>query len=324
MLEPLPLKEHFATGNWWKRTYVGPHAPPRRVEPHFWDDFLPEPEMWHFDAIFWRRRSRLKGLMDRALEGREDPMTLALADSDGALSPADVERFWNEFIPSINLEERKSFDTLPEVVARVRSRFNRLEQRAFVRLLGRFSLILVARLEPLYLNQGLKPKLPAKTYFHLWMAAQHLIGSGREAYVAALAAPLSVADTLPLVTSQTGLYLMSVFRFEQMTFEAQKLRLITCITPPHDPEAKARYAKGMDGFSNTEKKFAAIAQAMSGFFCVMPEIKESFQGPGFDHGFPELYPSFVQVESGAVHLRSYKEPPVGSHLPGMPSSQPAE
>src|SRR5262249_48189432 len=36
MLEPVSLKEHAETGKWWKRTYIGPHSPPRRRDPDFW------------------------------------------------------------------------------------------------------------------------------------------------------------------------------------------------------------------------------------------------------------------------------------------------
>src|SRR5262249_5594474 len=58
LLEPVGLAQHRATGEYWKRTYVGPHIPPRTEDPKLWDDFLPDPELWHFDAIAWRRRSR--------------------------------------------------------------------------------------------------------------------------------------------------------------------------------------------------------------------------------------------------------------------------
>lgn len=96
MLEPVSLEEHRKTGVWWKRSYVGPHVSPQELDPRFSEDAIAEPELWHFDAIFWRRRSRLRGLMDRALRGKEDPMQLATSDA-GNLSAADVERFWNDF-----------------------------------------------------------------------------------------------------------------------------------------------------------------------------------------------------------------------------------
>jgi hypothetical protein len=315
MLEPVGLAEHFKTGHWWKRTYIGPHAPPRKVDPRFWQDFLPDPETWHFDSIFWRRRSKLKGLMDRSLAGKEDPMALAISDSDG-LTAADVEAFWAELLPLIGPGERDSFDTLPDVVPRVRERFDRGQLRALQRLLGRFSVLLVARLEPLYLGRGLSPEIPVKTYFHLWMLVQHIIGKGREAYLAAMADPRGVVAELPNMTPASGLYLLSVFRYESMVFEAQKLRLITAFSAPHDAEAKLRVAHSAESMTGFEQKVAELAGAFSGFFAVMPVIRDSFKGPRFDSGYPELYPTFRQLDSGEVVVRGYTEAPDGVTLPG--------
>jgi hypothetical protein len=314
MLEPATLKEHFATGNWWRRSYIGPHAPPRGSDPRFWQDFLPEPEMWHFDAIFWRRRSKLAALMARSLQGQEDPMALALADAKD-LGTADVERFWNEFIPMIDPVKRETFDSLPEVVALVRERFDRGQQRAFQRLLGRFSLLLIARLEPLYLGRGLKPLIPAQTYFHLWMLVQVIIGNGRDAYLRAMADPASVSEGLAALTPQNGLYLLSIFRFESMVFEAQKLRLITAFSYPHDEEAKRALAYGTATMTGFQQTVARLAGAFSGFFTVMPYVRDNFKGPRFDQGFPELYPSFELLDSGEVAVRERKKPPAGTHVP---------
>ena len=131
MLEPVSLKQHAETGDWWKRSYIGPHVPPQELDPDYWNYALAEPELWHFDAIFWRRRSRLKRLMDAALSPNCDPMTLVSAGETG-ISREDVESFWTEFVPLIGGPARTSFDTLPEVVTEVRARFDRKRQRAFL------------------------------------------------------------------------------------------------------------------------------------------------------------------------------------------------
>jgi hypothetical protein len=308
MLEPVSLREHRATGDWWKRTYVGPHTPPQQLDPQFRDDAMSEPELWHFDAIFWRRRSRLRALMQRALAGNEDPMRLALVDA-GTLSSEDVERFWNEFVPLVQGEVRENFDTLPDVVANVNSRFDRKQRRALYRLLGRFSLLVVARLEPLYLYRGNKPLIPAKTYFHLWMLVHHIIGCGRDAYLEAFAHPESVARHLASLTNQTGLYALSVFRLEEMTFEAQKLRLLQAYIYPHDSETKrlmdARLRdEALDVPSAFERFVFRIARQISGFVSVLPDIRDSFKGPRFDRGYPELYPTFEELDSGEVIVKT--------------------
>jgi hypothetical protein len=300
MLEPVSLKEHFETGAWWKRSYIGPHTPPRELDPHFWQDFLPEPEMWHFEAIFWRGRSKLGRLMERSRAG-EDPMTLALADARD-LSAADVERFWNDFMPHVTRQDRTRFDGLPELVAVVRKRYEHRELRAFYRLLGRFSALLVARLEPHYLGRGFSPPLPAKTYLHLWMLVHDVIANGKQAYLDAMADPLSLAKRAEALDVPSGLYLLGIFRFEALVFDAQKLRLITAIMPPHDEEAKALIARG-EGMTDFERVVARLAERFAGFFDVMQVVRRSFLGPRFDHGFPEQYPVFEQLDSGEVVLK---------------------
>ncbi|HMI94796.1 MAG TPA: lipase maturation factor family protein, partial [Polyangiales bacterium] len=272
MLEPASLAEHRADGRWWRRHYVGPHIAPRGADPHFWDELLPEPEMWHFDAIFWRRRCRLQPMMERSRAGHEDAMSLALYGAP-ELSSDDVRRFWDELVPMIGVEARKSFDTLPDNVAAVHAAFDHAQQRALHRLLGRFSMLLVARLEPLYLGRGRKPELPAVTYFQIWMAVHHIIGQGKDAYLVAMAEPRSVASALAEVTPQTGLYYFSLFRFESMCFEAQKLRLVSAITPPFDEEKKKAMAYSTEVMTPLEKKVVAISQTFSGFFNVMPYIR---------------------------------------------------
>ncbi|MDH5671939.1 MAG: lipase maturation factor family protein [Myxococcales bacterium] len=315
MLEPTSLKEHRETGDYWKRSYIGPHLPPREVDPYFWQEFLPEPEMWHFEAIFWRKRSRFGKVMERARRGDEDPLALAVANG-GDLSAADVELFWNEVVPMVGLEQRDDFDTLPDLVAELRQRYDRPTQRRLYRVLCRLSMVLTAKLEPLYLGRGLKPLIPAKTYFHLVMLTHHIIGKGRDAYLAACADPRSVAEQLPELSTQTGLYYLGLFRFESLVFEAQKLRLITAIMPPHDAEEKRRMVEGTAELNDFEQLVARLAGAFSGFFDVMPVIRQSFKGPRFDQGYPELYPTFEQLETGEVMLQSLAEPPPGQTVPG--------
>jgi hypothetical protein len=308
MLEPAPIKEHLATGKWWKRTYIGPHAAPQAKDPRFWQDILPEPEMWHFDAIFWRRRSKLNDLILRSQAGKEDPMELAIAQA-GDLGKDQVERFWNELVPMLAPPNNVALDNLGDIVPVVHERFDAGERRAFQRLLGRFSLLLVARLEPLYLGLGRKPKIPAKTYFHLWMLTQHIICKGKDAYLAAMANPISVAEELPSLTPHTGLFALGIFRFDSMVFEAQKLRLISSISAPHDEEEKKRIEYSTASMSKFEQRLAKIMESVSGFVSVFPHIRGNLKGPKFDHGYPELYPTFKQLDSGEVVLKAYKERP---------------
>jgi hypothetical protein len=323
MLEPTSLAHHRATGEYWKRTYVGPHIPPRTNDPDLWEDFLPEAELWHFDAITWRRRSRLKHLIDRSQVGREDPLQLVLAHGD-VLSAADVERFWNDFLPYVGANNQ-NLDTLPDLVPQVRARYDRVQLRALNRLFARFALLLVARLEPLYLGRGFRPLIQAETYLHLWLLAHHVIGKGKDAYLKAMADPIALGSELAAVTTHTGLYYFSLFRYEAMVMEAQKLRLLALLSPPYDEDQKRAWlAAGVAGMNKFQQRADAILRALSGFYCVSPGLLEHFKGPRFDLGYPELYPSFRQLESGEIVVRAYAEPPAGVQLPATPSSVAAE
>ena len=317
MLEALSIAEHRATGKWWKRTYIGPHVPAQELDHLFYDDVLGYPELWHFDAIFWRRRSSIAPLMKRAREGHEDPEQLALLGSD--LAADDVALFWNEFLPMIAGATRERFDHLPETVKAVRTRFTRKQRRTLYRLLGRLSLVLVAKLEPLYLHHGLSPQIPVRTYFHLWMLVHHVLGCGRDAYLAAVKDPLSINAYVPQLTNETGLFALCVFRFEEITFDAQKLRLLEQYFHPHDQAEKRRLHEQLKNeaeasLSLTEQRIARLGRVVSGLYSLMPHIREAFRGPGFDQGYPELYPEFVELPSGEVTVAKYGELPAGTRL----------
>jgi hypothetical protein len=317
MLEPTTLEERRRSGRLWDRTYVGPHVPTHAYDPEFYSDAYGAPELWHPESIVWRRRSRFRELMERALAGRDDPMALAIWD--GQLTAADVELFWNAFVPMLSAADRSTFDSLPALVEAVRARFDRKQRRVLARLLGRFSLILLARFEPLYLYRGSKPGLAAPTYLQLWMLAQHILSQGKQAYLENLADASRWPAQLAQMTTQTGLYAYSVFRFEEMCFEAQKLRLLSSVGYPHDPREKQVIAEkhrsaDLSKLSQGERFVVSLARTLSGFFCVMVDLRENFIGPAFDRGFPELYPTFEELESGDIRLKSYAYPAPGRPL----------
>ena len=326
MLEPASLDEHKQTGAYWKRTYIGPHVPARELDPQFWDDIFGEPELWHFESIFWRRRSRLRPLLQRALEPEVDALSLACLGAP--LSDADVKRFWERFQPLVSGDVRNDLNNLPAVVEQVSQQFSRQERRTMYRLLNRFALILVCRLEPLFLHKGSKPEIPVRTYFQLWMLAHHLICTSKEAYLAAVANPRSVIDVVPQLTTHTGLFALSVFRYEEVIFEAQKLRLIEAFQYPHEPEKKAANAEIMrtedtSSLPPVEQLFIRVAQRVSGFFNVIATLRECFKTAQYNEGYPELYPTFRELPTGEVIVERYGElapdTPLASDLKSLPS-----
>ena len=317
MLEPTSVEELRRSGRWWNRTYIGPHTPTHYNDPDFWKDAFGEPELWHPEAIMWRRRSRFNEMMKRSREGKEDP--LALAIWDGRLTPADVDLFWNELAPLIASADRTTFESLPDTVAAVNARFDRRQRRALARLMGRFSMLIVARFEPKYLYKLHRPELHAPTYLHLWLLAYHIIAQGKDAYLHALEHPETWNEQLASMTNQSGLYLLSVFRFDDMCFEAQKLRLIDCVAFPHDPADKHKIQEqlnepDLEKVPMPTRAVIRFGRIMSGFFWLMTDLRLNFKGPGFHRGFPELYPVFEELESGDIRLKSYTYPNPGEPL----------
>lgn len=318
MLEPVSLAEHAETGAWWRRSYVGPHRPAEGLDPHFWADASAEPELWHFEAIAWRRRSRLGPWMDRARAAAADPDALVLEDA-GGLSPHHVQLFWDELQPLMSGAARDSFETLPDAVRALRLRFDRGERRALERLLGRFALCLVARFEPLYLHRGHRPLLPLPTYFHLWLLALHLVGCGPAAYRRVFREPRLALEHIPALTPERGLYGLALFRYDALRFEAQKLRLVECFTHPHDPEQKRALAdrlrrRDFDSLPAGERFALRVAFRVSGYFHVLPAIRESFRGPRFEPDHPERYPRFIEDDGGEIRV----EPAGRAALPERP------
>ena len=306
MLEPVSLSEHLETGAWWTRRYVGPHRPPEALDLAFWEDASAEPELWHFEAICWRRRSRLGPWLDRAAAGAADPEALLLEDAPG-LVPGDVARFWDELWPLLSGAARASFDTLPERVRELHQRFTRRERRAQERVLGRLALLLVARFEPLFLHRGDAPLLRVPTYFHLFMLAHHVIGQGQEAYRRVFADPLSASEHIPALTPESGLNNIALFRSDALRFEAQKLRLIESFTFPHDPAEKRERdrrlrARDLDGLPAGERFAVSVALRVSGYFHVLSHLRDSFAGSRFEAEHPERYPSFTEDPSGEIHV----------------------
>jgi hypothetical protein len=304
MLVPATVEQLRNTGAHWQRRYVGPHRPAEALDDEFWSDNSAEPELWHFEAIHWRRRSRLARLMQRAAAAEAPPDALVLEHAEG-LSGHDVARFWSDLLPLFSGAARQSFDTLPEGVRALHDRFNRHERRAQERLLGRYAACLVARFEPLFLHRGHSPLLDVPTYFHLWLLAHHIIGCGAEPYRRAFDNPIGAAEHIRELTAQTGLYALGLFRHDALRFEAQKLRLLEAFTHPHDAEAKGVLAarlreRDFTALPASERFALRIACRVSGYFHVLSAIRDAFAGPRFEAAHPERYPRFVENESGEI------------------------
>ncbi|MGB7441856.1 MAG: lipase maturation factor family protein [Coleofasciculaceae cyanobacterium] len=265
MYQPTTPEEQARTGKWWVRTLIGEHLPPTSLDREALRQLLPDPELFHWDALIWKRRSReLNSLINLACTcGDAEPAFV----TNSAGFPLDVDLFWSDFITSIDLEERQDWQNLPGVVERVRSRYSQSQLRDFEKILARLSLMLSARLEPYFFGKE-EPQINLSSYFHLGMLIQHIIGQGRDAYEATLRNPAIAAAQAEIMTNETGLFYLGLFRYETMVFHARKFRLLQRISTIESVEG------------------------LPGFWQLIPFLSQQFESED------ESLPTFIQSADG--------------------------
>jgi hypothetical protein len=298
MLEPTTLAEKRSTGNYWKRVYIGPHLPPFGKIDHFWERAIPVPELWHWDDVIWKRRSKLRRLMQRALAG-EAPRAAVIADAP-ELTAANVDAFWNDFLPLVRGgdPQTNSWTKLPQVIEEVRSKYGAHDLYVFERLAGRLTTMIVSKLEPLFFGERGKPSLEVKTYYHLSLLAQQVILDGEAAFAALYAHPEKAIEYVDKLSIAEGCYLMATFQYEALIFQAQKRRLTTRFLFPERPGGMTKY----------DRDAIALLEQLSGAMELMVFLEEQFRGPAFEQGFPEHYPTFVHRSDGEVVVRHFAAP----------------
>lgn len=227
--EPATLAE-ARTGKFWRRTLIGPHFAPVEKDVAWFERPLPPPELWHFDDIVWLRRSGLGGLMRRAAEG-EDAHSLVMHDAP-ELEPGDIDRFWNEVLPE-SAAYRRDWTGLRGIVTSLRRRHGEATLYRLERIAARYTAFLFERLEPLFLDGGMKhllgngpATLDVQTSFHVRLLCQHIVGEGRAAYDAVMRDPMLARDELGKMTMQSGAFFQALFQYETVVFQSQKLRLL--------------------------------------------------------------------------------------------------
>lgn len=321
MLLPTSHAERVATGRWWSRSYIGPHLPAQQLRPHFWDDILPPPELWHWEDVIWKRRSSLGRLTGRARAG-QDPDEAILADVED-LSATDVARFWEQLVPAVAAADRDDWDgSIPALVDDLRGRFDDRQLLGLERVLGRLSFFMSARLDPLFFERGIgalfeseTAGLGAKSYLHLGMLIHEIILAGPEAYRAVLADPASAAAHAPGLDIGRGMFFTAVFRMETYVFEAQKARLLHGVMESGRKQQFSLQDQAMSA------RLDAIAQRTWGAVEWAPFIREQFRGARFEQGHPERWPSF---RFGPGRVLELVPPGAAADPSGASAAQPAE
>jgi len=133
-----------------------------------------------------------------------------------------------------------------------------------------------------------------KNYGRLWLLIHDVIWEGREAYEAMLADPLALRARAETLSLEHGLFLLTLFRFDAMVFEAQKLRLLNSFTESYRPAS----------FVEKERQVRERFAQLSMFPEVVDFLQDKFKGEPYDQGYPEHYPAYEVEPSGVVVLRS--------------------
>jgi hypothetical protein len=299
MLEPTSSAELARSGRWWTRTLIGPHFPIMRLGQPLWDEPVPPPELWHFEDLIWLRRSKLGPLLERARRG-EDPHRLVLLEGDG-LEQVDVDRLWNDFLPALPTRTHADWTSLRDSVEQIRKRYERAQLYRFERLIGRYSALLLARCEALFLEGGVrallgwsKARLPAKSHYHLGLLTHHIIARGRVHYDATFSEPIHAARELEQMTMQSGATLSALFRYESMVHHSQKLRLLESqLAQDGRPKLGTRQARLMNWANG-------IAQRLWGCLEMIEFLRTQFLSERDVLDIPERWPRFALARDGEI------------------------
>jgi hypothetical protein len=215
MYTPLRLAEHAATGAWWRRVPLGLHRAAVRRDDTLWDRVLPEPELFHWYDLLWKRRAPALAAFAREAAGDTRRALGGLSGIEGA----DVERFWSDFVPLV----RQGGANWAEVSAQVdamRTRYGAAQLRRFERIVGALAFALTERLEPHL------ARLNLPTFLHEALLCHRIILAGEDAFRAAYADPLG--QMMPLADERLvpeGLFLVALFRYETFAYHARVFRL---------------------------------------------------------------------------------------------------
>jgi hypothetical protein len=219
-IAPTTPSELKQTGDRWRVRRVGTMIPARGIAPWTEDQSIPDPELFHPDFVHYKRKAAPLRAIVRAYEQGMEPDRAAIVESD--LTADDVTRFWNEFVPEINID-RGDWSRLHERAAAVVDRFGPEQMHRFERVLQRFAWILRQRTDP-YFFGAKEPKIELPSNFRYEMLLHELVVDGRDAYLSLLEHPERAAARLASTTDHTQVWTLGIVRYDMMMFHIRTFR----------------------------------------------------------------------------------------------------
>jgi hypothetical protein len=229
-LTPASLQTKTRSGQSWHVRHVGTLLSARERDPLVFRHWLSPPELFHPDALHWRRVSPALREMSSALAGGMPVDGAVCVGSD--LRADEVTRFWAEFVPLV-ASTRGDLAAADETSRQVHARFGTQAVLRFERLAERYAFLLRSRLEPHFFGK-LEPRIAKRSNFRFHLLLHELILDGRESFAQVLASPgLAAART---VTEQTELHFITVLRNETVRFHGRTLRIARRMTNVFEQE----------------------------------------------------------------------------------------
>jgi hypothetical protein len=219
-LTPTRISELRETGHWWHVQRFGTLYAAREKEEWTRNNWLPEPELFHYDNIRWRDRTLPLQQLVKAYRSGMPLDQAVIAHSD--LTIAEVERFWSELVPLLN-ESRGDFTALHARADAVRARFDRQDLIRMERILERYAWLLRKRTEHHRFGQ-LQPSLPPMSNYRFHMLLHEVVLDGREACDAMLREPADIVERFARSTDATQLWAVAVVRYEQVMAHVTQFR----------------------------------------------------------------------------------------------------
>jgi len=240
-LKPTTIAERKATGRWWNRRRVGGLVHATGLRPDIDRHWLPEPELFHPDFVDAKRAARPMRAM---LEAARSDMDLdqAVLVGTGDLAPADVEAFWNRFVPFVHAQ-RGDWARIQARVVQLRETFHADELRTFERLLERYALIIRGRVAPHAYGKA-EPAIALESSFRLHLLTEELVMDGREAYRAMWADTSAIAERHARRTKESELYTLALLRWETIDFHIRTFRWVELVQVVN----KLRFVPGISEF----------------------------------------------------------------------------
>jgi hypothetical protein len=239
--QPTTFAERKATGKWWNQKFAGTHLPERGLNPDVWKMRTTQPELFHWDAVYWRRWSPATQRIEAI--GRTGNIADVFKSATEGLQ-LDLRYFWEECLPLLKADKR-DWNDVHAISELLKTQCTYEQKREIEVLWGRLAIMLGAKLEPYYLGTK-TPKLELERYFHFGLFLHHIIGKGEEAFKNAFEKPDEAYIYMSDFTLEKGLYFYGIFWCDTFIFHARKLRWLRQVQPENNDPVLPGFVSVMD------------------------------------------------------------------------------